>query len=304
MKLPLLLAALACLSLRMEAAEPFWLDLYNGEPVPQEIVVEDLKTADVIYLGEVHTIERHHQMQADLLKELAEGGQRPMALGLEQLEARDQPAVDRFNRGELDFNQLADAIGWDKKWKNYEQYRSLCETAQKNSIALKGLNAPAEIIRQVSRGGGLAKLDTDLRSQLPPEIVTDDPQYEKLMNLMLSVHASMDPEKLRPVFEAQVARDETMASNIAAAAEGGKLVVVVCGRGHINYGLGTPARVRRHLPNHKERILLATESGELKMTPEEKAMARKISITHEDLRALGRPLADYTQIVPRKTNEP
>ncbi len=295
--------ALACLSLRMEAAEPFWLDLYSGEPVSQEVVLEDLGTADVIYLGEVHTIERHHQMQAELLGELAATGKRSIVLGLEQLEARDQAQVDRFNRGELDFTGLAEAIGWSKKWKNYEQYREMCEVARKNGIPVRALNAPAEIIRQVSRGGGLAKLEAGLRDQLPPEIVTDDPLYEKLMTLMLSAHATMDPEKLRPVFEAQVARDESMAANVVEAAEGGKLVVVVCGRGHINYGLGTPARVRRRLPGHKERILLATESGELKLGPEEKAMMRKVSITHDDLRALGLPLGDYTQVVPAKDDE-
>ena len=278
-----------------------WLDLYRGEEVDETTLLDDLATAGVIYIGEIHTIERHHEAQAALLAELAKQG-RPLALGLEQIEARDQPAVDRFNRGELDFEGLAEAIQWPKQWKNYEQYRPLCEIARKNGIPLRALNAPAGIIRAIGRGG-LAALPAGERAQLPKDIVTDDPAYEKLMNLMLAVHMSMAPDKLRPVFEAQVARDETMAENIARAMRDhdgtARAVVVICGRGHVNYGLGTPDRVRRRVPDAVQRILLVTESGELVLNAREKAMARDVDIRHEDLRALGRPLADYLQIHPR-----
>ncbi len=288
-----------------EDTRDFWLDLYRGEEAGKDALLDDIATAGVIYAGEIHTIERHHEMQAGLLAALARRGV-PLALGLEQIEARDQPAVDRFNRGELDFAGLAEAIQWAKQWKNYEQYRTLCEIAQKNGIPVRGLNAPASIIRAVGRGG-LAALPSGERAQLPKEIVTDDPAYEKLMNLMLVVHMAMAPDKLHPVFEAQVARDETMAENIVKARRGddgaGRTVFVVCGRGHVNFGLGTPDRVRRRAPDVIQRILLATENGELVLGPGEKAMARDVSIRHEDLRALGRPLADYLLLRPA-TAEP
>ncbi len=279
----------------------FWIDLYRGEEVGKTALLGDLATAGVIYVGEIHTIKRHHEAQAALLAGLAKQG-RPLALGLEQIEARDQPAVDRFNRDELDFEGLAKAIQWPKQWKNYEQYRSLCEIARKNGIPVRALNAPSEIIRAIGRGG-LAALSPEERAQLPKDIATDDPAYEKLMNLMLAVHMSMAPDKLRPIFEAQVARDETMAENIAKAMRNGdgtaRAVVVICGRGHVSYGLGTPDRVRRRVPDAVQRILLVTESGELILNAREKAMARDVDIRHEDLRALGRPLADYLWIHPR-----
>jgi uncharacterized iron-regulated protein len=298
-------ALLITVPLRAEDSSPareFWLDLYSGEEVGDQGVIEDLAKADVIYIGEVHTIERHHRTQADLLRKLAEQG-KSLALGMEQIEARHQPTVDRFNRGELDFDQLAEAIAWGKQWKNYEQYRPICETAQKLGIPVIALNAPAEVIRAVGRKG-LAGISPEERDELPKDIVTDDPAYEKLMNLMLAVHMTMDPDKLRPIFEAQVARDETMAANIAKVlkGEGGqsRSVYVVCGRGHISYGLGTPDRVKRRSPQSQDRILLVTESGELQLSPSEEAMRREIAISHEDLRSLGRPLADYLRILPRQ----
>jgi len=279
----------------------YWLDLYAGEQVPQASVVDDLSSASVVYVGEVHTIARHHRTQLELLEALHKAG-KPLALGLEQIQADSQPLADRFNQGELDFDGLAQEMQWAKKWKNYEQYRPICEFAQKAGIPLIGLNAPAETIRAIGRGG-FDSLSPEQRSQLPQDIVFTDPSYEKLMNMLLSVHMTMDPEKLRPIFEAQVARDETMAANVVKAmkdADGkDRAVFVICGRGHISYGLGTPDRVSRRVPGVIDRIVLVTESGELQLSPEEKQMQRDITISHQSLRDLGRPLADYLKILPR-----
>lgn len=281
------------------AADDYWLDLYSGDEVSEAAVAKDLRNAGVVYIGESHTIPRHHAIQLDVLKSLAKSG-RPLALGMEQLEARNQPEIDRFNRGELDFDGLVKVIDWKKQWGNYEQYRAICEFAQRSGIPIKGLNAPRDVIRAIGRGG-LKSLSSEQRKQLPRSINLKDPAYEKLMNILLSVHASMDPEMLRPIFEAQVARDETMAQNIAEArgdTKSPQTVVVLCGSGHVRFGLGTPDRVRRRLPDVQDRILLATESGQLKMSAKEKAMSRDTGLSHADLREIGRPLGDYLKVFP------
>ena len=281
------------------AADDYWLDLYSGDEASEAAVAKDLRNAGVVYIGESHTIPRHHAIQLDILKSLAKSG-RPLALGMEQLEARNQPEVDRFNRGELDFDGLAKAIDWQKQWGNYEQYRAICEFAQRSGIPIKGLNAPKDVIRAVGRGG-LRSLSSEQRKQLPRSIELKDPVYEKLMNILLSVHASMDPKMLRSIFEAQVARDETMAQNIAEAygdTKSPRTVVVLCGSGHVRFGLGTPDRVRRRLPDVQDRILLATESGQLKMSAKEKAMSRDTGLSHDDLREIARPLGDYLKVLP------
>lgn len=287
------------------ASDPaeFWLDLVAGEEATHGDVFADLAQADVIYVGEAHTIDRHHAVQLGVLQELHERG-RALTLCMEQLEARDQATIDRFNAGALTFEQLATELAWAKKWKNYADYRALCEFAQQKQIPVRALNAPREVIRAVSRGGGLAKLPPEQRAALAAEIELNDPPYERLLNLQLAVHLAMDPAKLRPVFEAQVARDETMAANIVAARalkgpDGSpRAAVVVAGTGHVRYGLGTPDRVRRRLPGTVDRIVLSTESGQLKLSEAEKAAARDIEISHADLRALGRPPGDYLRVLP------
>ena len=80
----------------------------------------------------------------------------------------------------------------------------------------------------------------------------------------------------------------------------GRAALVLCGTGHVAYGLGTAARVRRRLPQMKDRIILLSESGDLVLSPQERAVARTITITHEQLRQIDRPIADYLYQTSRK----
>ena len=278
-----------------------WIDVYEGEPVSYESVLADLAEADVIYLGEYHTIARHHQIQERILTDL---GQKvtPLAVGLEQIEAWRQPELDRYNRGEIDFDELAKAIDWAKSWSNYEQYRGVLEAARKLKAPVVGLNAKAEIIRQVARSGGVEKLPAEARKELPAEMQLQDPLYEKALSLELGVHAKAMPNMLRPMIEAQMARDESMAESIAAfkkSMEGqGRKMIVLCGAGHVARGQGTAARVRRRMPGVKDRIVVLAECGEQKLSPAEQAMASEAQITHEQLRELNQPIADYLCVKP------
>lgn len=302
--LTLLVCPLASLAAGEEHRASIWVDLVEGEPIDYAPMVDDLAQARVIYLGERHTVARHHQVQAQLLSDLA-GRKVPLVLALEQIEAHNQPAVDRFNRGELDFAGLAEAIEWRRRWPNCEQYRPVLETARRHGIPVLALNARSETIRQVARGGGVAKLPPAARKELPAEIQLADPLYEKLLGRQMAVHMAATPQRLRPMIEAQIARDETMAEVLAVYLRSdkgrGRTAVVICGAGHVIYGLATAARVRRRLPDVRDRIVLLSESGDVELSPEEKAASRPVLITHQDLRELNRPAGDYlyaTEIRP------
>jgi len=286
-----------------ERRQSFWIDLYQGEPVRYGEVVEDLAGVRVVYIGERHRLQRHHDMQTQIVSDLTEKG-RSLVIGLEQMEAFQQPELDKYNRGEIDFEQLAKATGWATRWPSYQQYQPILEAARKSGAPVLALNARSETIRQVARGGGIDKLDPQVRKQLPAEIQTNDPVYEKLLNLHMMVHATVTAERLRPMVEAQIARDEMMASVLCSFLKSpqgrDRTAIVLCGAGHVSYGLGTVARVRRRLPGVKDRIIVLSESGDVKLTPAERAMARKINITHQQLRAINQPIADYLHVTSLK----
>ena len=286
----------------------FWVDLKLGEPVSTEDLLEDLVDVDVVYLGETHRLERHHRLQAEIVRGLAKSG-RPLILGMEQIEARDQEKLEDFNEGKVDFDGLAEAIEWEKQWNNYDAYREIVEATHEAGGRVVGLNGPREVIRQVGRNG-VEGIEPNERATLPEEIFLDDPIYEELMETLLLIHMSMEKGFLRKIFEAQAARDESMAAALEAAwkKEGGEsdkrpIAVVICGAGHCQFGLGTPDRVRRRLPEARDRIVLMSESGDLELTDEEKAMSRDIQISHRDMEFIRRPVADYLHATEPKLEE-
>jgi uncharacterized iron-regulated protein len=296
-----LVAALPSLTPFARAADEaprrtFWIDVYSGEPIPYEAVLDDLAGAGVIYLGERHTIRQHHELQNRVITDLARRGV-SLVLGMEQLESWQQHEIDRYNRGEIDFDGLAQAVQWSKRWGNYQQYRAIVESARKFKIPIIGLNARSETIRKVARSGGVAKIDAPTRAELPQEIQLNDPLYRKLLGLEIMVHVAADEETLRPMMEAQIARDESMAEALCtylkSKAGKGRTAIVLCGAGHVSYGLGTPDRVRRQIPQIKDRVVLMSESGDAVLSPQELQAARPIRITHEQLREINRPIADY-----------
>ena len=192
-----------------------WIDACEGEPAEYAQVVEDLGKARVVYLGERHTLQRHHDTQARLIADLAQRRRPSLVVALEPLEASQQPSIDRFNRGEIDFDGLAAAIDWAKRWPSYQQYRPVLEAARKAKAPVIGLSPSPEVIRAVVRSGGVDRLDAKLRKQLPAEMDFKDPVYEKLLAAQLMVHMAASPERLRPMIEAQIARDEAMSAALA-----------------------------------------------------------------------------------------
>ena len=177
----------------------------------------------------------------------------------------------------MDFEQMAEATAWSKRWQNYQQYRPILEAARKWKAPIVALNARTETIRQIVRSGGIDRLPPEARKELVAKMQVEDPPYEKFLSLQMQVHASATPQMLHPMIEAQIARDEAMAQVLCTFMESeqgrGRKVLVLCGAGHVAYGLGLPTRVRRRLPDIKDRIVLFSESGEVRLSPEDKAQA-------------------------------
>jgi uncharacterized iron-regulated protein len=293
---------------RPDAAPPrasMWVNTLRSEPIAFDELLDDLQEARVIFLGEYHSLSRHHALQIQVLEGLAQRGV-PLVLAMEQFEYFTQPALDEFNRGAIDLPGLIAASDWAARWRGHTNYHALLMAAQEHQIPVLALNARAETIRAIGRRG-LEGIDAEQRSELPAEVDTDDPVYERLLDRVLGVHMAFDPKKLRPVFEAQVARDEMMAhrlsSFLASAAGADRTAVVICGRGHCEYGLGMPDRVARRMPGLAQRIVLFSQSGDLHLTEEEQSQAREIEIPHQFLRELGRAPSDFMHLVEPRVRE-
>ncbi len=280
-----------------------WLDLYTGEPLEYSEMISDLEQADLIFLGEHHTVPRHHRWQQEIIESLCSNG-RPLVVGLEMLGNQFQPELDRYSIGEIDFDQLAETTEWGEYWGNYEDYRGILEWAREAGIKILALSAELEVVRKLGRQG-LEALTEEERSSLPQQMNLDDPPYFDLMKMQMMVHAGLTEDNLRKIFAAQVARDETMADTMAgylkSPAGKGRRAIVLCGSGHCSYGYGTVSRLTNRLPDARDRIVLLSESGDVELSPEMAKYARDIEISHQQMRDVVRqPLGDYLSIIQPK----
>lgn len=275
------------------AEETMIVNLLRGEPVVETTLYDDLAQADIVYVGETHRLERHHAWQRKILEALVARAE-VAVLGIEQMEQQYQETLDLFNRGKIGFDELALKTDWGNRWRGYEAYRGLLELAQKHGVRVVALNAPAEVIRKIGRQG-LDRLSEEERAVLPEEINLQDEIYRRHLYAILQVHMAFDETMLAQVFAAQVARDETMAENLVRAMTDKPTAkaMVVCGSGHVAFGLGIPDRIDARLPDNKKRIVLLSNSGELVLTPEEIAQSREIEISQEHLQEIDRSRADY-----------
>jgi uncharacterized iron-regulated protein len=286
------------------ASEPFIVDLLMGEPIPLEMALDDLATVRVVYVGEVHTIERHHELETAILKGLADRNLK-LALGMEMFTESQQTVLDTWQRGDKDVSSLMKELGHDQ-WTNLKEYEPLLLFARKQRIPILGLNAASNLVRSVARNG-LEGLSPEEKALVPPDLEqTINPLNDRLLRLRLKVHKAFQGKGLDRVVLAQTLRDETMGRVVARfldSPEGkGRIMMVVAGNGHMNYGFGIPERVRSRL-NVPYRIVLASDSGELVLSPEEKRQSVPVEITHQDLSFIRVPIADYLNVIPLKEKE-
>ena len=202
-----------------------------------------LSAAQVVAVGEKHDEARHHQVQAEVVRELAARG-RPVTVGLEMVSTDDQPVLDAFlscAMSEADFSAW-----WDKAWGYpYAIYKPIFDAARAAQLPVAGLNVPRPLIKEVARKGltGLTPAD---RAKLPAFILdSDDAHYRAYVERSLDDHGPMPPARRANMREVQAVWNEAMGEKAAALAASGRLVVVVAGQGHMLYGGGIPESAAR-----------------------------------------------------------
>jgi uncharacterized iron-regulated protein len=279
----------------------FWIDAYRGEPVAYNDMLEDMGSVNVVYLGERHTLMRHHDIQYKIVSDLI-GHDRQVILGLEQLEDYQQVVIDQYNHGQITYDELVEQTNWPARWSNYLDYRRIVETVHNAGGRIVALNARREIIRQVAHKG-LDGLNDKERGQLPQVIDMDDEQYRQHMNhtMMVMAHVKNVPGMLDRMFTAQVCRDEAMAENlfraISLSEQQNAIAVVLCGSGHVSHASGIPNRLKRRASQIEDRIIVFSGSGDVELSGKMKAMSRDVTITHQQLKCFDTPVADYLHIV-------
>lgn len=112
---------------------------YESESTAVELY-EALRKAEIIYLGDYHTLHSSQQTAATLLSELASGGGK-VVLAVELVMARHQEELDAFMAGEIDQDEFLERIEYEKYWGfRWDYYRPLFELARRRKMRVVGIN--------------------------------------------------------------------------------------------------------------------------------------------------------------------
>ncbi len=254
------------------APQPGDLLLPNGAAVGDGDVVRRAYAADYILIGEQHDNPLHHQVQARLIRALA--GLRP-AVGLEMVAAEQNPTLERFNRGELGPDALAEALDWPKTWGfPFALYRPIFETLAEEKIPVRGLNVPRRVLDSLRRAGmeGLPAKD---RALLPDPVLFPSQARREELAEFFRTHEAMrrrkasgapSPSAGSGTFErfilVQSIWDTGMAREAARLrTEHGTPIIILAGNGHVEDGTGIADRLRQIDPG--ARIVLISPAPRL-----------------------------------------
>lgn len=223
----------------------------------QRQILQSLRSANIIYLGEIHDSDTDHQDQLTILQDLHRH-QAKVAIGLEMFQKPFQPALDRYLAGQISETELQAQSEYQKRWGfPWENYAPLLRFAKAQKLPVIALNTPTEITRKVAKQG-LASLQGDDLKYIPPiaEVDRRNTQYRDLLLASFRQHqqqATANSKSFERFYEAQLLWDETMAATAARfhRQHPQQRLVVIAGQAHISYGHGIPSRVQRRLKDLK-----------------------------------------------------
>ena len=242
-----------------------WIDPSSGRQLAARDLLVDMSRRQVVLLGETHTVAEIHRWQLYVVTTL-HFLRESIAVGFEMFPRRVQPVLDDWIDGGLGTGAFLDRVEWGSVWGyDPELYLPLFHFCRQHRVKMLALNCHRPLVTRVGKEGWDAISEQD-RDGLTPSAEATPAYREYLFGLGLNrsptgPRSAMDPS-LDRFIRAQQTWDRAFACNIARAliAPDPPLVVGIIGRGHLEYGHGTPYQLR-DLGVSSLGVLLPSSSG-------------------------------------------
>jgi uncharacterized iron-regulated protein len=133
-------------------------------------LAEELRDARVIFIGEGHDNQRHHNLQLQVIDALRLRG-KDLAIAAEMFTVNSQEKLDQWTAGRMDaltFEWLY-SDNWSEPW---PLYRDIFLYAREHRIPIVGLNYDRGLIHRVATSGIASLTETELH-QLPSALSCD-----------------------------------------------------------------------------------------------------------------------------------
>lgn len=234
--------------------------------LPEEIdtAVDEMCTANAIFLGEHHNSLVDHALQArivDSLQKRCARGDRKLAIGLEMVQTQFQDVLDMFVAGEIGEEQMFIGTEWDTRWVwPFETYLPLLRVARKYKIPLVALSIDSDTLSRIRERGIEALSGAEVQRYVGDAQVFSDMMKERAFKQYISecitpsyaAHYRLgllqETKNFETFYTSRVMRDEVMATNVARyIRRTGCLMVTVVGADHVKFEYGVTGRVERQL---------------------------------------------------------
>jgi uncharacterized iron-regulated protein len=226
--------------LNMQFKEGAIVSAKRGGTVPFDDFIADLKESRLIYIGEIHPLKSHHDIQLKIIKELYRKNPN-LTVGMEMFDRTYQPLLDKWSEGSLERKIFIGRSHWYANWKyDFELYSDILEFLKENRIRLVGLNIPFHIPAKISTGG-IDSLSEDEKKYLPHNIYGTDSAHREYVEKIFGQHKIKGRDDFENFYMAQCVWDDIMAETANNNLKDG-VMAVIAGNGHIlRYGI--PGRV-------------------------------------------------------------
>jgi uncharacterized iron-regulated protein len=221
----------------------------TGEKLTEEELFDRLAEHRFVVVGEQHDVAWHHEIQAQVLREVAERVD-SAALGMEMFQRPFQAPLDAYIAGEISEADMLEQTEWAQRWGfGTDQYRPMWRFAHENEIPVVALNARRELSKAIANGGleGLSQAEqADV-----PQLDLDNVAHRAFVRHAFEQHdMEMTEERFERFYAAQVLWDETMAETaveFAGAHPDVDTMVIVAGGAHADKRFGIPPRIERRV---------------------------------------------------------
>lgn len=223
-----------------------WLCPQTGRTLPQGELMRAIAQRRVVLLGETHDVAEIHRWQLHVTAFLHM--LRPaMAVGFEMFPRRVQPVLDAWLEGAMDTATFIERSEWADVWGfDPELYLPLFHFCRQQRVKMLALNCHRPLVTRVGQVGWEA-IPVEERDGVTPAAPATDAYRRYLTSVMASAAGSDRPPVSDRFVRAQQCWDRAFACRIAeylAEAKDDPLVIGIIGRGHLEYGHGTPYQLR------------------------------------------------------------
>jgi uncharacterized iron-regulated protein len=221
-----------------------YLDLSTNEMIDFDTMMKRLKGTQVIFVSEVHTHPGSMKLELNVLTYLHDHNPKT-ALGMEFLHRASQPLIDDYISGAIT-QQEFDRKGSFGFGTFYPAYKNLLEYARENKIKTFGLNV-SQKIRDELRDDGWNSLEPEEQKLIAKDLDLTDPLHQRLVKAELKQAGHGGNRQMEDRFYmGMTIWDETfgeaVANYVKSVNDKTAQVMVVAGKTHINFKVGTPER--------------------------------------------------------------